>query len=628
MVMKRYVSVLAAFLCLATAQAQHATIVEDITTIDYKSTTDCTTRYKQTFVIHDERGLSCADFVCSCDKASTLSSFAGVIKYANGKEKKLKKSDLTRSEYSSNFDTDSYMYVYSPSAASYPVTISYEWTQKDDGQILHLPLFAPQPSTDVDVKKAEYTIHCPENVTIHHYLRNIDEAVVKESAGNGIRTISVSMSDLPVVKRERFMPSLSDVVPMAYFIPDTFSFGKTNGSLSTWESFGEWLHELQTGRDELPQALKLKLHQFTDAQEDLRTKVLIVYRMLEETTRYISIQLGIGGMQPFPATYVATNGFGDCKALSNYMISMLREIGISADYVVISTRNKDLPTDFACPGMLNHAIARVNIPNDTLWVECTNPKLPLGYLHDGIAGHEALLVDADGGRKVRLPNYTAQENADSISLRINLAEDGSAQMMLHDAMYNSMFEDVYGLTTLDSNKQRDKLRSMLSLSDFDFSNHSISQRMDQSQIRDERRPVIDVDVEGVCKKFSNKTGKRMFLNLFPIIGMSRINTTSTREAPVQLRRYENTRVMHVETVIPDNYRVESLPEALEEISKFGTFRSTINVVGNIISADFTLNFSTDTFPAADYKAACAFCNKISEFLANKVVLTECEQIIY
>lgn len=229
---------------------------------------------------------------------------------------------------------------------------------------------------------------------------------------------------------------------------------------------------------------------------------------------------------------------------------------------------------------------------------------------------------------MRLPNYTAQENADSISLRINLSEDGSAQMMLHDAMYNSMFEDVYGLTTLDSNKQRDKLRSMLSLSDFDFSNHSISQRMDQSHIRDERRPVIDVDVEGVCKKFSNKTGKRMFLNLFPIIGMSRINTTSTREAPVQLRRYENTRVMHVETVIPDNYRVESLPAALEEISKFGTFRSTINVAGNIISADFTLNFSTDTFPTADYKAACAFCNKISEFLANKVVLTECEQIIY
>lgn len=110
--------------------------------------------------------------------------------------------------------------------------------------------------------------------------------------------------------------------------------------------------------------------------------------------------------------------------------------------------------------------------------------------------------------------------------------------------------------------------------------------------------------------------------------MSRINTTSTREAPVQLRRYENTRVMHVETVIPDNYRVESLPAALEEISKFGTFRSTINVAGNIISADFTLNFSTDTFPTADYKAACAFCNKISEFLANKVVLTECEQIIY
>ena len=47
-------------------------------------------------------------------------------------------------------------------------------------------------------------------------------------------------------------------------------------------------------------------------------KAKIVYKYMQEKTRYISVQVGIGGFKPMLAKDVDRLGYGDCKALSNY----------------------------------------------------------------------------------------------------------------------------------------------------------------------------------------------------------------------------------------------------------------------------------------------------------------------
>ena len=160
-------------------------------------------------------------------------------------------------------------------------------------------------------------------------------------------------------------------------------------------------------------------------------KIAAIYQYLASTTRYVSIQLGIGGLQPIAAADVNRTGFGDCKGLSNYMRAMLTELGIPSVYTVISTTNRRLLADFASANQNNHVILQVPLPNDTLWLECTNPTLPLGYVHHSIAGHDALLVGPNGGILCQLPTYADSLNTQVNNTLVTCQPDGSAKVELN-----------------------------------------------------------------------------------------------------------------------------------------------------------------------------------------------------
>jgi transglutaminase-like putative cysteine protease len=46
-----------------------------------------------------------------------------------------------------------------------------------------------------------------------------------------------------------------------------------------------------------------------------RKKAKKIYQYLQNKTRYISVQIGIGGFQPVTAADVDRLGYGDCKGI-------------------------------------------------------------------------------------------------------------------------------------------------------------------------------------------------------------------------------------------------------------------------------------------------------------------------
>ena len=421
------------------AKAQNAVVEESSTDVECFSPTRAIIHFREVTTILNEHGAGLAVFVCSCSKNNKMTGFKGQVTDATGRVlRKFKESELKQTEYSQYLAIDDYKMYLNYTPPVYPVTITYEWTMESHDDLIEFPRFCPQTDYDVSVKKAVYRLTVPKGFAVRHALLNIDEKVKTSDDG---KTITLELDNLPALKKEPYARPLQERLPMAYFAPTDFIYYGTKGSLSSWADYGKWEYSLINGSETLPEDIRKEIHQMTDGLKTDREKVEVLYHHLEKTTRYVAILLGIGGQKPAPAAEVCKSGFGDCKGLSNYLRAMLKEVGIPSNYTTISTTNRQLLKDFASVGQMNHVILQVPLPGDTLWLECTNPQLPMGYVHDDIAGHDAIEVSERGGRLVKLPVYADSTNLMKSILHINLTPGGAADMTIAQQYSNFQYEN-------------------------------------------------------------------------------------------------------------------------------------------------------------------------------------------
>ena len=291
---------------------------------------------------------------------------------------------------------------------SYPYTVNDEVDEVQGFRALHGWL--PQNSETVSVENARYTIVAPKDYQVRFKGFNAMTAPLESAEGTN-KIYTWEIKGIPAQKEEEFVSSWNSLSPMLWTAPSTFEAEGYKGDMSTWKSFGQFQFELLKGRDVLPQETRQQVHRMTYTIKETRRKVAVLYEFLQQNTRYVSIQLGIGGWQPFDANFVATKKYGDCKALSNFMIALLKEAGIVGKYVLIkSGRNPpNFLTDFSV-SQFDHVICCVPQTKDSIWLECTSEALPAGYLSSFTSDRYGLMVDESGGTLVRTPKYGIKDN--------------------------------------------------------------------------------------------------------------------------------------------------------------------------------------------------------------------------
>lgn len=624
----------------------NSVIADARTEILCKSMTQSIEKESRTIIVLNRKGLEDAVFYCGCDMFRSLQKFSGEIINASGQSvRKIKKSELQKSEYSSSLTTDDYFYYYECNYPSFPFTVKYEWEMKCNNGLIGYSTFIPQMSFNQAVEKATYRIELPAGQGCRYRELNTQgvgtqsketetkEAAtkktetketetksiegqgiqVKESTGaEGQQIIEVTALKLPPILKEPFGPSFAELFPRVYFAPSAFKYDKSEGDLSTWQKYGEWQYKLLDGRDLLTEPFRAKLHELTANCSTDRDKVKAVYDYLAKTTRYVSIQLGIGGLQPIAATDVCRTGFGDCKGLSNYARAMLKELGIPSTYTVISTTNERLLPDFSSANQMNHVILQVPLPQDTLWLECTNPQLPFGYVHQGIAGHDALLIEPTGGRIHRLPTYPDSLNTQCIVSDITLSPTAEAKISVNEISRLFQYESEAGIVYLQPNKQKDRIRSDINLSQADILNLQIKECK-------ETAPSITFNYSVSSNQYGNKTGNRLFIpaNIFRK-GFS-VPSVTKRAYPIHINYgYSDTDSIRIH--LPDGYTIEGLPKPIDVESKFGSFHSTVEVKEKEICIVHHLFMPKGIYAPDEYLAFIAFRKLVAGQYGGKIIL--------
>ncbi len=592
------------------ATAQNAVVEESVVNVVCDSPTHLLQHFKESTTILNEQGANQAHFVCSCSKNDKLIAFKGQVTDGSGRViRKIKESELQRTEYSPYLAIDDYQMYFEYTSPVYPITITYEWTMESHDNLIEFPRFCPQTHYDVSVKKASYSLTVPKDMQVRHALKNIDKTV-NISDNKGSQVFSLELYDLPALKYEPYSRPLRERLPMAYFAPTNFIYYGTHGSLKDWREYGKWEYSLINGSEMLPDAVCQELHQLTDGLKTDREKIEALYQRLEKTTRYVAVLLGIGGQKPAPAAQVCKSGFGDCKGLSNYMRGMLKEVGIPSNYITISTTNRRLLKDFASVGQLNHVILQVPLQSDTLWLECTNPQLPMGYVHEDIAGHNAVEVSETGGRLVQLPAYADSTNLMHSKIHILLNANGAADVSLLQDSHLWQYEHNIPLLKMDEKDRHKTLQRMVRVPQAEIG---------RMEVREDGA-TIKVDAEVRSQRYATVTGQRLFVPICPIHnGYSTPPTLPNRQEDVYLKAgyldYDE-----ITLTIPEGYDIEARPKDMTIEQPFGRFSFTMKREGNEVHIKNRLLMKSGTYDKLLYPQFIEFMKSISGIYGQKMVL--------
>jgi transglutaminase-like putative cysteine protease len=458
-----------------------------------------------------------------------------------------------------SFYSDDRMKVMRFPINKYPFTIEYEY-EVSYTSLINYPSWSFQESRDISVEKSGIQFVFPKDIKLRYYEQSLKNKVD-----------SVILDDKKIYTwQENNIPALSSLRPMArsafsrpvlYAAPLEFEYAGFKGSMSTWKSFGDWVYAINKDRDALPESEVAAIKSIASKYPGQRDQVKAIYEYLQSKTRYVSIQIGIGGYRTAEASAVAKNGFGDCKALVNYTMALLKSAGIKSYYTLVYAGDgaKDINTRFV-NNQFNHAILCVPLESDTVWLECTSQALPFNYLGSFTCDRHVLVITPEGGKIVRTPEFKKEQNVvkRTGSVFVNILGTSSARYSVNYAGYYYGFS-FSSLSQQSEGEMKRELYASLSYPDFSITSAKYSEQKSEN-------PTGNFQYEASIKGFGIAKGQRIYFN--PSFSMEDFLPKDTFALKIPV---SDITIDSITYYLPIGYLVESMPERFSVESEFGSY---------------------------------------------------------
>ncbi|MDB5196145.1 MAG: hypothetical protein JWP88_515 [Flaviaesturariibacter sp.] len=604
---------------IPTSLLKDANVVKrkDETRFEIINTHETILRKLYAITILNEAGLDEAQFVAGYDKLRKIQSIEGSLYDAKGVLlKRLKPKDIQ--DYSNVSDIsimeDNRVKVHNFNYKEFPFTVEYEVVIKST-TTYGLPVWAPVSAQHLSVENSMFSLVCPDDYTVRYKAFNYATEPVSTTA-SGKKIMVWKSANLAAITKPFASPNWYELTTSVHFAPSFFEMEDFKGNGASWQEFGKFQLALNQNRDKLPEPVLQKVKQLTDGITDDREKVKRLYEFLQQNTRYISIQLGIGGLQPFDAGYVAQKGYGDCKALSNYMYSLLKAAGIRSHHTLVNGGRaaddrymiEDLPSH-----QFNHMILCVPMAKDSIWLECTSQSDPAGYMGSFTGNRKVLLITEEGGKLVSTPRYGLKENLQVRSLKGKLDETGNLAMKVATSYRATQQDRIFSMITeLSKDKLKEVLNEELELSSYEVNDFKYASKK-------EALPEVDETLDVTVNNYATITGKRLFI-VPNVLNRSAVQLIDEeRSFDIQFSN-EYRDVDSVEIELLDGYEIEALPQAVTLKTAYGSYKASYQVQKSKILYVREREQYAGRFPASEYKAVINFYNAIYKADRNRLVL--------
>lgn len=266
------------------------------------------------------------------------------------------------------------------------------------------------------------TINVPKEKNLQYKIVNpsyntfgFDMAPKVSEEGN--RQIFFSeFKNVPQIIPEPGMPSLSKVDP--YILFSTFS---------GWQEIYAWWRDLYKDKIAADVDIKVKVRELIKEKKTPEEKIRAIYNYCAQEVRYVAVEYGDAGYEPHKASEIFKNKYGDCKDKAILLITMLREAGIEAYPVLISTQDSfDVQEDQ--PALLfNHAIAAVPIGDQLVFMDSTADTCSFFDLPPGDQDRTTIVFFKDHYKLVKTPLFGPDHNKAVTTMKIKVNRDESIE---------------------------------------------------------------------------------------------------------------------------------------------------------------------------------------------------------
>lgn len=452
----------------------------------------------------------------------------------------------------------------------YPYTVEFVYELSYDGYI-NFPGWNSRSSIDPVEKSRFEVITSDDNVRYWCNQDTVKPLVVKK---DGKVHYFWGADNLPKLSRDAIGEYIEDVATVVKIAPSKFEIEDYSGNMSSWKDFGIWYNQLCINRDKLSGDAVKEINSLLTPDDNIRNKVVILYKYFQARTRYVSIQLGIGSWQPYDAEFVHSRGYGDCKALVNYMKAILATAGITSYPVLINSGKYRYPMISEFPSnQFNHVILCVPSKDDTIWLECTSQSAPPGYLGSGNENRSALMITPGGGVVICIPKTTSLYNLQQRNANVNMRSDGTAIVKSRTQFSGNNRGYVQNiLDTYSPEEQHEWILNSVDNPDCKIDLLNFEPSEDKSD--------ITITFNSTMSRYANVSNNRIFFNPNLMERKTTVpNDVAKRISPV-IFSYPYLDVDTIIYEIPDGYKIESLPRQVNFNISVAEYNSQVQVISD------------------------------------------------
>lgn len=590
--------------------------IDDIK-IEYLSSSKVKTSHNLAVTVLSEAGIKYAFRPMYYDKSKKINKMEATMYDAFGKKiKELKNKDIKDVSAVDGFSMyiDDRVKYFDINPTSYPFTIHYN-LEEESSNTLFLPRWVSVSDYNVGVESStvEFINHTQLPIRIKE--SQFENWNVEKSVNNN--SYQYQIKNIAPIPDEILSPVLSELTPRVIFAPTEFQLEGVKGKFENWADFGKWYYNnLLKDKQDLSEAEKLNARQLVENVSDPVEKIRILYEYLQTKTRYINVSIGIGGWEPYPASYVSSKSYGDCKALSNYMMSLLESVGIEAFYTIVSAESQrkiDIDKDFAYM-QGNHII--LNVPNgdETIWLECTSQQTAFNYLGKFTDDRYALSITPEGGKIVRTQTFPAESNKEITKGFGEISPDGKLNAKISIISSGLQYDWTYPMNFEGSKEQKKILNDVFdNLPNLNIKNYSLD--------NNRKEAIFTKNVELESLQFAKVFGYNMSVNILPAgLMQTNLKKDNKRRFPFEVR-FGYTDETEFEIKIPANYKIEGVFEPINLDSEFGNYQLTLeSKEGSLISVKRTLLVKDGQYPKEKFNDYVEFRRKIASFDNTKILL--------